>query len=130
MRYVLRLMMAPTARRRHTPRRAAAALVLLTAALTSPRAQADIQHVVARGHTIDAIAHRYHVTVAAIVEANHLKDPKHLKIGETLVIPGVSAGKPGATKAGALVGKNGKPLTYAMRAKTPGVVHATRLTTN
>jgi uncharacterized protein YcbK (DUF882 family) len=49
----------------------------------------DVSHVVARGHTIEAIAHRYHVTVKAIVEANHLKDPKHLKLGQVLVIPGV-----------------------------------------
>ena len=47
------------------------------------------QQVVARGHTIEAIAHRYHVTVKAIVEANHLKDPKHLKLGQVLLIPGV-----------------------------------------
>ncbi len=50
---------------------------------------ADVNHVVSRGHTIEAIAHRYHVTVKAIVEANHLKDPKHLKLGQVLVIPGV-----------------------------------------
>ena len=34
---------------------------------------ADVTHTVARGHTLDAIAHRYHVTVKAIVDANHLK---------------------------------------------------------
>jgi len=102
----------------------------------SPAAAADVQHVVARGHTIEAIAHRYHVTVKAIVDANHLKDTRHLKIGETLVIPGVSAPKPaaghgGAAGQGALpLSKGGRPISYAMRAKTPGVVHATRLATN
>lgn len=49
---------------------------------------ADVTHVVTRGHTIEAIAHRYHVTVRAIVDANHLKDPRHLKLGQVLVIPG------------------------------------------
>jgi len=56
-------------------------------------AHADVTHVVQRGHTIDAIAHRYHVTVKAIVEANRLADPSHLKPGQTLVIPGVEAPK-------------------------------------
>lgn len=56
---------------------------------------ADVSHVVARGHTIEAIAHRYHVSVKSIVEANHLKDPKHLKLGQVLVIPGVGGKKKG-----------------------------------
>jgi uncharacterized protein YcbK (DUF882 family) len=110
-----------------------AVVVALSGLLSSSVASADVQHTVARGHTIEAIAHRYHVTVKAIVDANHLKDPRHLKIGETLVIPGVSAPKPGAGK-GSAIGSTGKgstkPVTYAMRPKTPGVVHATRLATN
>jgi uncharacterized protein YcbK (DUF882 family) len=100
----------------------------LFVALWSATAGADVQHTVARGHTIEAIAHRYHVTVKAIVDANHLRDPRHLKVGETLVIPGVSAPKT-ATGKGA-TGKAGAPVSYAMRAKTPGVVHITRLATS
>lgn len=69
---------------------AAACAIGCAAATWSERAAADIQHVVARGHTIQAIAHRYHVTVKAIIEANHLRDGRHLKIGETLIIPGVT----------------------------------------
>jgi uncharacterized protein YcbK (DUF882 family) len=57
---------------------------------------ADVSHVVAKGHTIEAIAHRYHVSVKSIVEANHLKDPTHLKLGQVLVIPGVDG--PGKKK--------------------------------
>jgi uncharacterized protein YcbK (DUF882 family) len=53
-------------------------------------ARADITHIVQRGHTIDAIAKRYHVTVKAIEAANHLKD-SHLKPGQELIIPGVDA---------------------------------------
>jgi uncharacterized protein YcbK (DUF882 family) len=106
-------------------------------ALGASPAAADVQHVVARGHTIEAIAHRYHVTVKAIVDANHLRDTRHLKIGETLIIPGVSAkpsaasgpGAKGALAAGAK-GSTAHPASYAMRPKTPGVVHATRLATN
>ena len=63
----------------------------IAALAVSGSAAADVQHVVARGHTLSAIASRYHVTVKAIVDANHLRDPGHLRAGQTLTIPGVSA---------------------------------------
>jgi uncharacterized protein YcbK (DUF882 family) len=95
---------------------------------SSGGARADVQHVIARGHTIEAIAHRYHVTVQAIIDANHLKDTRHLKIGETLTIPGV---QPAGANAKAKKGPDGLPLkatpSYALRPKTPDVVHVTRL---
>ena len=94
------------------------ALVLGLASL----ATADVTHVVARGHTLDAIAHRYHVTVKAIVDANHLHDPGHLRVGQTLVIPGVGGG------AGGAHGAHGA-TTYAMRPRTPGVIHIKRIAT-
>jgi uncharacterized protein YcbK (DUF882 family) len=61
-------------------------------------ASADITHVIGRGHTIETIAHRYHVSPQSIIEKNHLKDTKHLKPGDTLIIPGV---KPAAPKGDA-----------------------------
>src|SRR5690242_7579822 len=65
------------------------ALAALAAALVVPAlAHADVQHTVGRGHTIEAIANRYHVSAKAILEANHLKDVKHLRVGEVLTIPG------------------------------------------
>jgi uncharacterized protein YcbK (DUF882 family) len=67
------------------------AAIGLAVAATPISAFADVTHVVQRGHTIEAIAHRYRVTVKAIVDANHLKDSKHLKPGQVLVIPGVDA---------------------------------------
>lgn len=102
---------------------------------------ADTTHVVARGHTIDSIANRYHVPVKAIVEANKLKHPNKLKVGETLIIPGVkeTAGTKGAKESarGAKVGepkpepkKPQKPPTYAMKPKAPGVLHLARLSTS
>jgi uncharacterized protein YcbK (DUF882 family) len=72
---------------------APALLAALALAAVPEAAQADTTHVVARGHTIETIAHRYHVPVKSIIDANHLKDPKHLRIGETLIIPGVSPDK-------------------------------------
>src|SRR5260370_38923991 len=99
--------------------------VLAAAALLwSVPSRADVTHLVARGHTVEAIAHRYHVTTKSILDANHLKDARHLKVGSELTIPGVSA--PASAKA--KLGPNGKPAlppTYAMPAKTPGVLHAT-----
>jgi uncharacterized protein YcbK (DUF882 family) len=70
-------------------RAAALSITALTILASSSLARADITHVVQRGHTIEAIAHRYHVTVKAILEANHLTDPKNLRPGQSLVIPGV-----------------------------------------
>jgi uncharacterized protein YcbK (DUF882 family) len=80
----------------HLAMRAAAKIATaLVAALTlsTAAAQADVTHVVQRGHTIEAIAHRYHVSAKAILDANHLKDAKHLKPGQTLIIPGVDGPK-------------------------------------
>jgi len=107
-------------------RRSLVALGCFAAVALAKPAAADVTHVVGRGHTIEAIAHRYHVTSKVIIEANHLKDPRHLKVGETLIIPGVNP----KGKAGAAGQKGGATPTYAMRPKTPGVVHATRLATN
>ena len=73
---------------------AAAAFIALVA--LPGLAAADTTHVISRGHTIDQIARRYHVTVKAIMDANHLKDTKHLKPGDTLVIPGVRGPSHGA----------------------------------
>jgi uncharacterized protein YcbK (DUF882 family) len=72
------------------------------------------------------------VTVQAILDANHLKDARHLKVGETLTIPGVQPPSPKGSAAGAKEkkgpdGKPSKPVSYAMRAKTPDVVHVSRL---
>jgi uncharacterized protein YcbK (DUF882 family) len=156
-----------------------AALAVLAAATLVPSvAGADVQHTVGRGHTIETIANRYHVTAKAIIEANHLKDVKHLRVGEVLTIPGAKDtaadakakaadhtkateghakagergktgehGKPGEERAehakkgaeghgtkGEKVAKVGKTngretTTFAMKAKTPGVVHVHRLAT-
>jgi uncharacterized protein YcbK (DUF882 family) len=131
-------------------------LAALAAALVVPSvASADVQHTIGRGHTIEAIANRYHVTAKAIMDANHLKNVKHLRIGDVLTIPGVKAApntakdkdkadpanrdraKPTAedhAKMGEKTAKVGKTngretTTFAMKAKTPGIIHAHRIAT-
>jgi uncharacterized protein YcbK (DUF882 family) len=69
------------------------AVAIATLVAAASPADADVSHIVQRGHTIESIAHRYHVTVKAIVDANHLKDTKHLKAGQVLIIPGVDPPK-------------------------------------
>lgn len=127
------------------------AAVLASALISPALAQADIQHTVAKGHTIEAIAARYHVSSKAIIEANKLKDVKHLHPGDVLTIPGVNPKPPSPSKAKAdhddvkkdkTSGKEKesssskakvagaeekKPTTYAMKAKTPGVIHLKRI---
>jgi uncharacterized protein YcbK (DUF882 family) len=83
-------------------------------------ARADITHVVQRGHTIEAIAHRYHVSVKSILDANHLKDAKHLHPGQTLVIPGVNA-KGGAS--GDAKDHGTKPPKKGDKDKSDGATH-------
>lgn len=120
-------------------------LVALTGALAMTLAssgRADVKHVIGRGHTIDAISKRYHVASKVILDANHIKDPRHLKVGDTLVIPGAQpaggqaqpqAKATQATLAAAVKPPPKKPAappTYAARAKTPGVVHLHRMATS
>ena len=130
-------------------------------------ARADVQHTIGRGHTIEALANRYHVTPKAIIEANHLKNVKHLRVGDVLTIPGVKekaeassanakagAGAVKGEHSAAKSGEHGKPVkpveeqhrkgektakagkssgrettTFAMKAKTPGVIHVHRIAT-
>jgi uncharacterized protein YcbK (DUF882 family) len=98
----------------------------------SSDASADIEHTVQRGHTLEAIANRYHVSKKAIIDANHLKPNTHLRVGETLIIPGVNEKAPTVGATGASKGKtdgHGKlsAISYVARPKSPGVVHITRI---
>lgn len=123
------------------------ALALVGAVVTSSSvASADVQHVIGKGHTIEAIANRYRVSAKSIIEANHLKekDLRHLKIGDVLTIPKVDPPKKGHddkadksdkkdnVKGKASKDKEGKsdksrPVTYAAKPKTPGVIHVKRI---
>jgi len=122
-------------------------------------AQADVQHTIGRGQTIEAIANRYHVTSKAIIDGNHLKNVKRLQVGDVLTIPGVKDAKGEKAKGvqvdhtpnkiddraadhvsgvpskkGEKVAKVGttngrETTTFAMKAKTPGVIHVHRVAT-
>jgi membrane-bound lytic murein transglycosylase D len=48
-------------------------------------------HNVRRGETLGAIARRYGVTVSALRSANGGVDPRRLRVGTTLRVPGVSS---------------------------------------
>src|SRR6185295_10144877 len=84
----------------------------------------------------------------SIIDANHLKDVKHLKVGDVLTIPGVDPPTPSPSKAKAAAEKKAKvdekaekdekkhdksksdqPTSFAAKAKTPGVVHLHRIAT-
>lgn len=159
---------------------ALACSVGIAALFTSSLASADVQHTVGRGHTIAAIANRYHVSEKAIIDANHLKNVKALRVGDVLTIP--TKDKPGESKAkkaddahdkkplaanaaddkhgkhdkhdkhdgdkdakhdkdgkhdklGGTTAHAGKPsaretTNFAMKPKTPGVVHVKRIAHN
>lgn len=110
---------------------------------------AEVHHTVAKGHTLEAIANRYRVSAKAILEANHLTNAKNLQIGDVLTIPKAAEGAAGASKGKAEEKKDPakkesakelaadkkdkdkkkEPVTYALKAKTPGVVHVKRVAT-
>jgi uncharacterized protein YcbK (DUF882 family) len=97
-------------------------------ALFASLASADVQHVVGKGHTIEAIANRYHVPAKTIIDANHLKDVKHLKPGDVLTIPKKDSAAAGVEKKDAKAKLGTKePASFVTKPKTPGVVHLKRI---
>lgn len=111
----------------------------LGVALAPRVARADVDHIVAKGHTLEAIAARYHVTKRAILEKNPGMSPSRLQPGDVLTIPTPKAGAktaagvdkdPKRTGAADKGGKPAEPKTYAQRPKTPGVLKVKRLATN
>jgi murein DD-endopeptidase MepM/ murein hydrolase activator NlpD len=51
-------------------------------------AQTQVTHTVAAGETIYHIAQQYGVSVGRLMMANGLGDPRELRVGQTLVVPG------------------------------------------
>lgn len=52
-----------------------------------------VTHRVAKGETLYRIARAYGLTVQVLMDANQLDDPRELRAGETLVIPGAAEAK-------------------------------------
>jgi len=106
-----------------------AAVAFAGLVLSPLTAAADVTHVVAKGHTIATIAGRYHVSAKAITDANPKANPKRLRIGETLTIPGVqpkAGDKPapkGDTNAKAAPSAKAGPAGHAAAAPVPPPAH-------
>lgn len=60
---------------------------------TSPPKPDGVTHVVERGQNLFRISQGYNVTVALLIEANHLDPSAPLKVGQRLFIPGATAAK-------------------------------------
>lgn len=78
------------------PERRAGA-VAPTPAMPAQRASVDGQtHVVQAGETPGAIAARYGISVEQLMQANNISDPRRLRVGQNLVIPGAREARPAA----------------------------------
>ena len=62
-----------------------------------PVARHDIFHTVAPGETLWRIGKMYDVTVADIMRANHISQPKSLEMGQRLLVPNAAPMKPVVT---------------------------------
>lgn len=58
-----------------------------------------VRHRVERGQTFYRIAKTYGLSVDELMRANHIDDPRELKVGEELLIPGAAAPKPSVVEA-------------------------------
>jgi len=102
-------------------------------------ARGDIAHVVQRGHTLEAIAHRYNVTVDAVLAASDIDDPKALHPGQELIIPGIDpptakscTGRDPTTKPSSGCNSRGPVVAFEKSPGTRGyrasdILHAVRL---
>ena len=69
------------------------------------------------GDTLSAIARRFDVTTAAIVQANKLTDPNHLTLGQKLTIPPAVVRKLVVAPAKVVLGGN---VTLTLKGAPPG----------
>ena len=55
-----------------------------------PPRTGGIYHRVERSQTLWSVAQRYHVSLDALVDANHLESPQRIAVGQQIWIPGIS----------------------------------------
>ena len=92
-------------------------LVMLLTLLWMPRS-ADAQggiHIVQRGQNLTSIARRYGSTVGAFVQANGLRNPNFVWVGQRLRIPGRSGGGSSGGSSSVHVVQRGQNLTSIAR---------------
>ncbi len=75
-----------------------------TRSATLPASATDVTlHLVASGETLSKIAGEYHVSLAALTQANNITDPNVIQVGDLLRIPaGAPATQDGSTKLRAM----------------------------
>jgi len=86
-------------------------------------------HVVSRGQTLSGIARRYGVSIAALMQANRLRSPNFIYIGQRLIIPGgskpasVSPSSPAAPTTGKWIEVNVRTQTLTAWEGNRRVLH-------
>lgn len=93
------------------------ALASITVSAPARAAGRETVHVVSKGQTLGRIAKRYHVTVAAIREANNLRPGERIHPGLSLVIPEKGKEAEAAKRAAALRDKDDKDRPGDRRGK-------------
>jgi N-acetylmuramoyl-L-alanine amidase len=68
--------------------------VIFTPVGVAPGPRADMVHVIGPGETAYRISKMYDVPLKTILEANHILDPKDLRVGQRLDIPGAAPLRP------------------------------------
>ena len=92
------------------------------AAIPADRRVRRFTHVVERGDTLAAIARRYGSTAETVAAANGVRDPRALRVGQTLVIPRHAGGAaPSGSRhaAGAVTGQRPDGAKAGAQARPP-----------
>ncbi len=70
-------------------------------AAAAPDAQSGAVHIVQRGETLSQIARSFGVSMTALAQANGIRNPNFIYVGQRLTIPGASGSSTGASGSGA-----------------------------
>ena len=73
-----------------------ALLIPALPAAAAPDSQGGAVHVVQRGETLSGIARAYGVSMTALAQANGIRNPNFIYVGQRLTIPGASGGNAGS----------------------------------